>query len=117
MTSPGPPRFLFAMRSVPGADGQFVAETSDPAVLATLRAQLALPVAQRDLHVSGALARGGAGYNLAWSWHLVPGAWNMVELSVETCDGTPAMVEADPDTWVDQIGTFCPWASYVQSEL
>lgn len=117
VTSPPPSRFLFAMRSVTGSAGQFVAETSDPALRATLRAQLALPVDQRNLHISGAIARGNGGDNLSWSWHFVPGEWDMVELSAETCDGTPQMVEDDLATWVDKIGTFCPWTSYVQSAL
>ncbi len=109
--------FLFAIRGVPDAEGSFAARTSDPAVLARLDAQLALSADRRDLHVSGPIERGGGGHNLAWSWHLVPDRWEMVERSNELCDGTAAMVEKDLVYWVDVVGSFCPWGSYVVREL
>lgn len=59
----------------------------------------------------------GAGHNLSWSWHFVPGRWDMVEISVEACDGSPRMVENDLDYRVDRVGDFCPWASYVLERL
>lgn len=109
--------FLFGTRGVPDADGRFVAVTSDPRVVAKLESELARPPAERLLHIDGPIARGGGDHNLAWSWHFEPGRWDAVEISVEVCDGTPRMVEDDLDYWVDKVGTFCPWASYVVAPL
>jgi hypothetical protein len=109
-------RFLISHRTAPGAAGDMVAATADPATIAAARAQLALPVEARTRHINGAIARGG-GDNRAWSWHFVPGQWQLAEASIEVCDGTPRMVEDDLAYWVDTVRRFCPWASYVAAEL
>ena len=116
---PGPSAtaFVFAMRGVPEAEGRFVAVTDDPAVLARLEDQLALPESERSLHIAGPIASGNGGHNLAWSWHFIPGRWDVVEASIEVCDGTPQAVEKDVGRWVAEVGTFCPWASYVQRRM
>lgn len=106
--------FLFALRGLPD---QFVAVTSDSSVIEKARAQLREPVAQRQLFISGPIARGNGGHNLDWSWHFVPDQWDLVEIAIEVCDGTPRQVEADLDYWVDQVGRFCPYLSYVAAEL
>jgi hypothetical protein len=106
--------FLFALR---GLEDRFVAVTSDSSVIEKARAQLQRPVAQRELFISGSIARGNGGHNLDWSWHFVPDQWDLVEVAVEVCDGTPQEVEADLDYWVDQLGRFCPYRSYVAAEL
>lgn len=110
-------RFLFATRSVPGAAGEFVAITSDPGVIRLARAQLELPEAERTLHINGPIAHGNGDHNLKWSWHFVPDEWDLVESSMELCDGTPQMVEDDPDHWVDSVTQFCPWESYIVREV
>lgn len=113
-----PPRaFLFAIRGLPESEGNFIAVTSDPVVLRRLEVQLALPPDSRNLHIHGPVATGDGGHNAPWSWHFVPGEWDVVEVSIELCDGTPADVEADPAGWMDQAGAFCPWGSYVVREL
>jgi len=114
--SPGPRAFLFGMKGLPDPEGQFVATTSDTAMIERLEAQLALPPSERYLHIHGHIERGNDG-NLGWHWHFVPDRWDAVEVSAEICDGTPADVENDLDYWVDQIGIFCPWSSYVQEAL
>lgn len=98
-------------------DYSFVAKTSDPAVVAKVEDQLALPLSERNLHIHGDIVRGNDGYNNNWSWHFVPDAWDMVEISTEVCDGRPQMVEDDLDYWVDQVGYFCPWNSVVLREV
>ena len=113
----GPRTFLFGMRGLSEAEGRFVAVTSDPDVLARLEAQLRVPAAERTLHIHGPVERGSEGDNLAWHWRFVPDGWDVVELSTEVCDGTPAMVEADVDGWVRDVGNFCPWSSFVEEEL
>jgi hypothetical protein len=109
--------FQFGMRGIPGEEGQFVATTMRTDVIAALEAELRLTAAERTLHIHGPIDRGHGGHNLSWSWHFIPDAWQMVEISVEVCDGTPEGVEADIDYWVDNVGQFCPWGSYVQREL
>jgi len=107
--------FLFGTRGVPPEDGEFVAATSDPLVQARLDAELTLPEAQRGRHIGGPLAKGNDGYNFSWSWHFLPDQWDVVEVSIELCDGTPRAVEENVDAWVGQV--FCPWSSYVEREL
>lgn len=98
-------------------DYSIVARTSDPDVIAKVEEELERPTEERRLHIHGDIERGDGGHNTGWSWHFVPGEWDLVEISAEVCDGTPQMVENDLDYWVDQIGYFCPWSSRVFSEV
>ncbi len=59
--------------------------------------------------VIGRLAHGNGGFNQPWSWHLVPATVQVVDFSIELCDGRPSMVEADLDYWVNTVKQFCPW--------
>jgi hypothetical protein len=111
-----PAHFRITVRGVAGSAGQFVVETTNPETVRIAREELARPADQRTLHVAGRVARGDGGFNTGWSWHLVPGEWELVELSIELCDGTPQMVEDNLAYWVDQVGHFCPWGSYVSAE-
>jgi hypothetical protein len=95
----------------------FVAETTDPEVIEKAENQLQLPLEQRNLHIHGDIERGNDGYNNNWSWHFTPDSWNLVEVSVEVCDGRPQMVEDNLDYWVDEVGYFCPWSSVVLQEV
>jgi hypothetical protein len=38
-------------------------------------------------------------------------------VSIELCDGRPAMVEADLNYWLTRVGSFCPWGARVVAEL
>lgn len=60
---------------------------------------------------SGRLVRGREAYNAAWSWHIDPRDIQMVEVTMELCDGRPSDVERDLDHWVDTVGRFCPWSA------
>ncbi len=60
---------------------------------------------------NGRLVRGAVAYNQPWSWHIDPEDIQMVELTIEVCDGTPSMVEADLDYWIDTVQRFCPWSA------
>lgn len=109
--------FRFSVRHDPTGAEDFIAQTSDPAVIDSCRAQLARPEAQRLDHIHGAIARVDGGSNLFWSWRFVPGEWHLAAFSIELCDGNPSAVEADLDYWVDTLGVFCPWNSYVAEEI
>lgn len=109
-------RFLFALRSDTSLEAVFVATTFDPELIRAARGELDLPRRERRLHINGVIAGGDGGHNLSWSWHFVPGAWNLTEVSVGLCDGTPEMVERDLGYWLDRVQRFCPWQSYVLRE-
>ncbi len=59
--------------------------------------------------VIGALARGDGGFNMPWSWHILPNTVQVADISIGVCDGRPSMVEADVDYWVDTVKQFCSW--------
>ena len=110
-------KFLFAVKGCSVNEGQFVAMTSESSVIQAAREQLQLPENQRFLHIHGAIERGNAGHNLDWNWHFVPEQWVLAEISMELCDGMPHMVETNIEYWVDTIGQFCPWRSYLVQEI
>ena len=109
--------FLFGLVDDSTGAENFVAATSVPAVIDRARAELRKDIASRTLHINGLIARADAGDNLDWHWQFKPGEWDLVEVSIEVCDGRPSMVEADLDDWLDRIGRFCPWHSRVLAEL
>lgn len=39
----------------------------------------------------------------------------MAEVTIELCDGTPSLVEADLDYWLNAVGRFCPWSAELVS--
>ena len=40
----------------------------------------------------------------------------MAEFSIEVCDAWPGYVEENLETWMNEVGLFCPWASRVVRE-
>jgi hypothetical protein len=98
------------------AGERFVAGTSDPELIRAARSQLALPESERELFINGEIAR-GTRRNEGWSWHFTPNKWQLTELSAEVCDGRPSHVEEDLDYWVEEVGRFCPWSSFVLREV
>jgi hypothetical protein len=83
-------------------------------VISAARAELQLPENERRLFIIGPIDRGN-GDNLEWNWHFVPGI--LTELAIELCDGNAVLVSQDVDYWVGTVGQFCPWSSYVASEV
>ena len=110
-------RFLFGLEGDTTGAENFIAATAVPAVIEQCRAELQKPPAHRALHINGPIARENAGRNLKWHWAHKPDEWQLVEMSVEVCDGRPSSVEADLTYWVDTVGRFCPWSSRVLQEL
>lgn len=97
----------------------FVAKTSDTAIIRAAREQLNLSESERIVHIHGLIKRGNASHNLSWQWHFVPSEWTLAGISMELCDGSPSAVEgwfADAPDSVETF-TFCPWGSYVKAEV
>jgi hypothetical protein len=117
-TPPPPPAdtvtFAFRMQGA-GPEQEFRYATSSPAFIAKARAQLLLPVVGRHQFPIGPIAAGSGGVNLNWNWHFT--SLDFAEVSIELCDGTPAMVEANLPYWLNTVKSFCPWAGYVHSEV
>ncbi len=113
-TGSGMVRFEFIHTS---RNESMIAETEDEATISKVRAELQKPMGERALHISGVIAKGTAANNPQWSWHFVPGLWSMAEISMEVCDAWPSYVEENLDTWIAEVGGFCPWASRASKEL
>jgi glucose/arabinose dehydrogenase len=107
-----PTVFTVTMRST---GTTFAVATDDPELIAQCRDQLELPVEARQ-HVNGVLRAGHGGFNVGWSWHLDPDDWVLAEVSIEVCDGAPEYVESELDTWLEDVGRYCPWGSFIAAE-
>lgn len=94
---------------------EFRVSSTSAQFVAQARAQLALPVSERRLFVSGGLHSGNGGYNHGWGWHLRD--TTLAQASIELCDGRPSMVQANLGYWINTVKSFCPWTSYVHAEV
>ena len=109
--------FHFKMHGDVSGLQDFRAVTEDPEMLAAARAELRKPAHERNRFISGAIERRSGGHNLAWRWHFVPDGWQLTEAAIELCDGNAVLVDQAVDYWVDVVGSFCPWGSYVAAEI
>jgi len=115
--SPSGVIFHFKMHGDVSGVQDFRAVTEDPSIVAAARAELSKPIHERNWFIGGAIERGGGGHNLAWRWHFVPDGWQLTEAAIELCDGNAVLVDQAVDYWVDVVGSFCPWGSYVSAEI
>jgi hypothetical protein len=106
------PVFVFRLRDLPASEA-FRVQGGSPQFVAAVRAQLALPQAQRRQFPNGRVVAGDGGHNAPWNWHLEDA--ELAEATIELCDARPSMVEADLPAWIGQ--RFCPWSAYVAEEL
>jgi len=107
--------FRFKMKNEMGTSTDFIAITSNNAVIQKAREQLQLEYSERNLHIHGAIDRGNDGYNLSWSWHFKRSEWDLVQISAEVCDGNPNYVEEHLEDYLS-IG-YCPWGAVVIEEI
>jgi hypothetical protein len=115
--TPGPvlTTFLIGFRGVPSGE-DFLARTSDPATILEARRQLGLPVDQRWL-IGGPIERTlSPTDNMGWSWKHTDSKWSISQAAIEVCDARPSYVEAHLEEWL-AMGRFCPWPSYVKTEM
>lgn len=102
-------------------DSSFVVATSDTALVAKVNAQLALPVAQRQM-VNGSLVVGNSGYNhnatYSFKWHFKENDWQLADMSAELLDGRPySDVDKNINYWMDTVKRFAPWNSYIKKRV
>ncbi len=109
--------FEFGFRTPLPDSMNVIAATSDTTVIIKALSQLALPESQRNLFINGELQYGTETNNPLYSWHFLTNGWDLVEVAVEVCDGRPDDVENDKPYWIDLIGRFCPWSSYIKREI
>ena len=58
-------------------------------------------------HPSGKIALGHGGFNGHHSWHYIPETVEMVEVSMELCDGLPSYVDDHANDFL--ASGYCPW--------
>lgn len=108
------PVFEFRLHGMDNAESFRIKIHSSETITAA-RAQLSLPEEERRLFPIGGISPGNGGVNLQWSWHLSD--VRLTEVSIELCDGTPSLVEADLYYWTNTVTHFCPWQAYVYAEI
>jgi hypothetical protein len=112
---PGPPPAAGATYRVDVVGETFVLRATSPAVVAQLDEALATG---RVGVLGGSLRRGSGGFNAPHVWHLDPSTVFVADLAIELCDGRPTSdLDADPDYWIDTVGSYCPWSARVVARL
>ncbi len=106
--------FTVRLRGLSAAE-EFRVSSTSAQFIAQARAQLALPLPERRLFVTGGLHSGHGGHNQGWDWHLRDAT--LTQVSIGLCDGRPSMVQANLSYWINTVKSFCPWASYVHAEV
>src|SRR5262249_23145171 len=109
--------FRFGMHFQTDDRLDFVATTADPGLIARARQQLQLAASDRLLHIDGGIVAAGPADNPGWSWRFIEDRWDLAEVSMEACDGNAEMVQQGLSYWLQELGRFCPWNSYVAGEV
>lgn len=108
--------FEFAFDTHPSSQN-IIACTSDPDVIALVESQLALPENERNMFIIGPIDYGTRNNNPMYDWHFVPDIWFLTAFAVEVCDGSPQFVQNNIQYFVETVGSYCPWSSYVLREV
>lgn len=110
--------FKIALQNFPFSEEYvYVVKTTDDNLIENCREQLLLPIENRNLHINGQLDYTNGGFNEQWNWHILPDQWILAELSIELCDGVPSDIENNLDYWIENVGSFCAWGSFVYEEI
>ncbi|MCG7856406.1 hypothetical protein MD537_05485 [Flavihumibacter sediminis] len=102
-------------------DTAIIIRTNNAAMIQKADAQLALPVAERQI-VLGELRSGSGGYNKnaahEFKWHFDESTWDLVDITVEIYDGKP-FTDVDSDTayWLGTVKRFGAWSSYIRKRI
>ena len=95
-------------------DEQFRVRIEDPTEIAQARA---LINTNNTININGRILRGDGGFNAGYSWHLRPSSVELVDLTIELCDGMPSYVEENVAYYVDTVRAYCPWGARVMGEV
>ena len=95
---------------------EFVARASRPALLDSVRAELALPVDQRRFP-NGPVRVAAKGENLGWQWAFAYDGWHLTDAAAEACDATPQYLNDHLAEWIRDLGGYCPWSAFVKDTL
>ena len=111
--------FVFFKIGIHGLNEQsdYIITTNDMDLISDCRSQLELPEEDRLLHINGNLDYGDQGFNQPWSWHIIPNQWSLAEMSIGVCNGQPEEIENNLDYWIDTVGQFCNWGSFIKDEI
>ena len=104
------PMAIFLVDSCPdaAADETFRVLMRDEALIA--EAERLIATGEQRI-ILGDLAPGDGGFNAPWSWHMIPSTLDFADSTIEVCSGCASFIENDLDTWLNNVGTFCPWAA------
>jgi hypothetical protein len=92
---------------------QFRVRIEDAAEIAQARALIGTT---NTINLNGKILRGNGGFNSGYSWHLKPSTVELVDMTIELCDGRPSYVEQNVDYYVDTVKAYCPWGARVLGE-
>ena len=98
-------------------ESNFIVATNNSSLIGQCYAQLELPETYRTLHINGSLDQTNGGFNSPWNWHIIPNEWELAEMSVGTCNGSPFDVENNLEYWINDVGQLCNWGSYIKNEI
>ena len=87
---------------------QFVMFVTDPI---TIRLAMDNFAGRNQMHPSGRILSGNGGYNGTWGWHYIPETVQMVDVSIEVCDGLPSYVNGHVSDFI-AVG-YCPWSGKI----
>ena len=98
-------------------ESNFIVATNDSSLIGQCYDQLELPETERTLHINGSLDQTYGGFNTPWNWHIIPNEWELAEMSVGSCNGSPFDVENNLEYWIHDVGQLCNWGSYIKNEI
>ena len=98
-------------------ESNFIVATNNSSLIGQCYAQLELPETDRTLHINGSLDQNNGGFNTPWNWHITPNEWELAEMSIGACNGSPFDVENNLAYWIHDVGQLCNWGSYIKNEI
>jgi hypothetical protein len=66
---------------------------------------------KNNRHPAGRISLSNGGFNSPYSWHFMPDTIQMVEVSIELCDGKPSYVNSHLNDYL--ASGYCPWSGKV----
>jgi hypothetical protein len=89
----------------------FYAATSDTKIVNIVMIELEKPIDERSKFINGIVKSGNGCYNKDFNWHFAPNQWELVEASIELCDGYPGNPEHSG------LERSCPWSSRILRKI